>query len=1308
MENKKSLIRVILVDNEYNEHLIYENIFLLTDSLSFVIDKEYFETGYLSDVIPLKIIIIIDSATLYIDKFSYGVLSQMKSTIISSIKYNLISNKNQKNISIINSLIKNKNLLWVAGETLFSQLTYQEKKQYFGDTLPNLFGFEYYVGGIFEIPNDDSNYKTTTNKSGDVYVQDFDWRNRHGINWITPVKNQTSCGACWAFSTVGAVEGLINLYYNRRIDMNLSEQQIVSCTPSVNTGTENEIHNDCRGGNPYYAFKNIVENGVVNDNCFPYTATNGNCNQICNNPTERIKIYGQEMLYYPNNDIIKKIIIQKGVLSATIYNWNHAMALVGYGTVKLGEKIYEGNGSIQTSPIIITNPDDSRIGKTYFIFKNSWGANPGSGNSGGGYVYAIVNPNVINIPLSPITSLNYTNADIVCEDRDGDGYYNWGIGPKPATCPTCPDEEDCDDSNPMFGPYDERYGCSILCDNYVYSETPLEIRTSQTWDEPKFFNQNIIIKPNVTLTIKSTIRFGKNVSIDINLKGKLIVDGGTLTNACPNDYWQGINVIGHKLFWQTPILQGYVEFKNNAIIENARNAVSLWKPEVWHTTGGIVKASNTIFRNNLRSVEFLSYQNTDDIINGNPIGNVSEFDNCIFEWNENLIAHDKTELSHVTMWDVDGVKFNKCNFINNDGNKSVIHHGISSIQSGFTVDGDISDKNTFENLEYGVRAEDLKERTFSVNNMKFNNNFCGVFASSANNFKVRNCDFNMEPKKIRTIRLPDYISGVAFGLFSDVSTGYTIDNNNFKGSLLYMNGKRAQTIGLQIVNSGDAANIVEHNNFENLYCASQALGQNRSINAEPDVVGLRYRCNSFSNCDYGIYISSHSGINNINGVCSYQGLPGFPSWNTFNNNSNVDMCNVNCPTIFYFYPQGIANLSPSTCNSNINTMGSSAYTNSCESNNTHLFNKSVLYTNLTTLNNEYLLLLYNYNSLLDGGQKDVLLEKLEDSWSGSDWDLRNSYMQKSPYLSSDVLIELVKSEKLPLAMCTEILLSNSEATQKDDFIEFMNNEDSYLTLSAKTLIEDSWSTKTFRANVENNISAKLSDIEFVSRDLINVILNDTLGLNINEYRSVLSDMRNIASKFELADSYIGRQEYNTARSLLLNLQPDEENQKYYSEEIESYLNYLSIMENADSLNNLNENSLIELSNYNTRAGQKAKSILYFNGVNINYHPVVLFEENTEKLLKPSVKLSSLMKADIILSPNPAKDYITLSYDLDSRKTEYTIRIYDNKGINVYSGNLKENKGIKNIDTRGFSSGTYVYNVENGTEKCKSGKFIIIR
>ena len=60
----------------------------------------------------------------------------------------------------------------------------------------------------------------------------------------------------------------------------------------------------------------------------------------------------------------------------------------------------------------------------------------------------------------PITSIKYTDANIVCEDRDG--YYYWGIGPKPATCPNCPDEEDGDDSDPTLGPMDEFGNCRQL------------------------------------------------------------------------------------------------------------------------------------------------------------------------------------------------------------------------------------------------------------------------------------------------------------------------------------------------------------------------------------------------------------------------------------------------------------------------------------------------------------------------------------------------------------------------------------------------------------------------------------------------------------------------------------------------------------------------------------------------------------------------------------------------------------------------------------------------------------------------------
>ncbi len=58
--------------------------------------------------------------------------------------------------------------------------------------------------------------------------------------------------------------------------------------------------------------------------------------------------------------------------------------------------------------------------------------------------------------------MNRTDADIKCYDKDGDGYYYWGIGPKPAHCPPCPDEKDGDDSNPGLGPLNDDGTCTII------------------------------------------------------------------------------------------------------------------------------------------------------------------------------------------------------------------------------------------------------------------------------------------------------------------------------------------------------------------------------------------------------------------------------------------------------------------------------------------------------------------------------------------------------------------------------------------------------------------------------------------------------------------------------------------------------------------------------------------------------------------------------------------------------------------------------------------------------------------------------
>lgn len=420
-------------------------------------------------------------------------------------------------IALINSNLRNQNALWVAGETPISRMSFEEKKELFGGKVPDLQGIEYYLGGVFEVMEDDgmqpSRIATTSRTS--TIVSKFDWRDRHGRDWNTSVKNQGNCGSCWAFGAIGAVEGLVNLYYNRKIDLDLSEQQMVSCTGG-----------SCIGGTGggSQALNYITTNGVVNETCFPYSASDEPCSNICNSPTENIRIAGMQTFipstYSDPVTALKSLIIQQGILSGRIAAWSHTMTLVGFGTVQAGDTVYSGTSGGYSTPITIGD-SDPRIGQTYWIFKNSWG----NGWGDGGYLHAISDINQLiytRIALPPITSPNYTSANIICEDRDGDGYYYWGIGPKPATCPPCaPDEPDGDDSNPYLGPMDEYGNIAVI--------TPLieNITTSQTWNTNRTLCRNVDIQSGAILTITATT-FSSNYSITIKNGGKLILSGGTI------------------------------------------------------------------------------------------------------------------------------------------------------------------------------------------------------------------------------------------------------------------------------------------------------------------------------------------------------------------------------------------------------------------------------------------------------------------------------------------------------------------------------------------------------------------------------------------------------------------------------------------------------------------------------------------------------------------------------------------------------------------------------------------------------------
>ncbi len=73
-----------------------------------------------------------------------------------------------------------------------------------------------------------------------------DWRMK-GV--VTPVKDQGSCGSCWAFSTTGVLEGLHALATGKLVS--LSEQNLVDCT-------KQEGNFGCGGGWPFDSYEYII------------------------------------------------------------------------------------------------------------------------------------------------------------------------------------------------------------------------------------------------------------------------------------------------------------------------------------------------------------------------------------------------------------------------------------------------------------------------------------------------------------------------------------------------------------------------------------------------------------------------------------------------------------------------------------------------------------------------------------------------------------------------------------------------------------------------------------------------------------------------------------------------------------------------------------------------------------------------------------------------------------------------------------------------------------------------------------------
>ncbi len=283
-------------------------------------------------------------------------------------------------IDKINQAIQKNNAAWTAGDNWVTALSADERARLCGTILE---------------PPADAQDRLINLAPVENMPSALDWRNNDG-NWVTPVRNQASCGSCWDFSATAQVEAWWLIQNSMPdVDLDLSEQFVLSCGDA----------GSCSGGQVYLALSFFQEVGVPPEPCLPYEASDFvSCDEACDN-------WEKSVVTIPGWGFITlEEAIVENIKRALTYHPVSASYTVYDDFFSYSGGVYEhvwGEVSGGHAILIVGWDDDEQS----WICKNSWGSNWGEdgyfrikwGDSGMGQNMPFIYDNVTNnaLQLSP-------------------------------------------------------------------------------------------------------------------------------------------------------------------------------------------------------------------------------------------------------------------------------------------------------------------------------------------------------------------------------------------------------------------------------------------------------------------------------------------------------------------------------------------------------------------------------------------------------------------------------------------------------------------------------------------------------------------------------------------------------------------------------------------------------------------------------------------------------------------------------------------------------------------------------------------
>ena len=869
---------------------------------------------------------------------------------------------------------------------------------------------------------------------------------------------------------------------------------------------------------------------------------------------------------------------------------------------------------------------------------------------------------------------------------------------------------------------------SYGCDNHYTVSKEFDLRIPTTTISGNAVSEGFILDANATVTVTGNIKSNKNAKTIVPVGTRLILDGGLMTNN-DNNFWQGIEVWGNKNVHQYEINgcygQGYLELKNDAVIENAKCAVELWRPEHYSTTGGIIHATDATFRNNAMAVRAVCYTNHSPYNNKETNYNGS-FVNCSFVVNGDYLGTE-TFKKHVTLADVNGIGFLGCDFSANRSANGVHPYciGISAYDAGFNVNTYCAtspsqpcpdaylDRSTFTGLCAGISAASNGNhpRSFTVWGSVFTANDYGVKANSTDCPVICFNDFNIGSGAYCDYNYGVYLRNVAI---------FSIEENSFQSPTK----SPATSVGIAVYDA-HGFNDVYRNSFTNLSRANLAFGINVLDSSEQwagSAQGLTYTCNAFSGNQRDLMVLQKEGAGDIQAL---QGSSTCPAGNTFDN-SGFQIYNDGISPINYFYN---SNASGETPNSSLLYRVTPVATTAVNNCFPHYGNgpvakspseKAALESDYLAAYAAYLNLKQLYESRIDGGSTATQLADINAATPADMWQLRARLLGLSPYVSADVLTAASdRSDVFSDPVLFEILAANPDELKKDSLIDYLEHKDNPLPNYMIDMLRQVAAGATARTALESQMNQLQHDYCLAAGDIVRSNLNDSVA-NPEELRTWLGNMNDIAADRMAISSYLQEGD-STSAFTLANMLP--ELYGLEGERLADHSGYMQLIQLYQSLNSSGR-TVYEMTETETAMVDSIaeNGIGVSRGLAKNLRGQVL-DTIMETCLDPGIpdlleggRESSIIDAPTVnqamgftvsIGPNPATTWTVVDYALPAKMTKGSLVLTNALGVVMVATELEGSQGQKVLDLRGLANGVYLYTVRCG-ELVQTGKLVITK